>query len=92
MMNFLFRRKKSANSAKERLQLVLIHDRTDLTPAELDSLKDDLLATISRHIDIDPTAVTINVAHDGRSQRLVADIPLRSVGHKRGREPGRAVG
>ena len=91
-MNWLFRRKKSANSAKERLQLVLIHDRTDLTPAELDSLKDDLIETISRHIDIDPTAVNINVAQDGRSQRLVADIPLRSVGRRRGHEPGRAVG
>ncbi|MBE3066933.1 MAG: cell division topological specificity factor MinE [Chloroflexi bacterium] len=91
-MNFLFRRKKSANSAKERLQLVLIHDRTDLTPAELDSLKDDLIETISRHIEIDPTAVTINVTLDGRSQRLVADIPLRSVGRRRGREPGRAAG
>ena len=91
-MAFLFRRKKSANSAKERLQLVLIHDRTDLTPAELESLKDDLIDTISRHIDIDPAAVTINVAQDGRSQRLVADIPLRSVGRRRGREPGRAVG
>ncbi len=83
MMAFLFGRKKSANSAKERLQLVLIHDRTDLTPAELDSLKDDLIETISRHIDIDPMAVTINVARDGRSQRLVADIPLRSVGRRR---------
>ncbi len=56
-MAFLFRRKKSANSAKERLQLVLIHDRTDLTPAQLELLKDDLIATISRHIEIDPTAV-----------------------------------
>jgi cell division topological specificity factor len=92
MMNFLFRRKKSANSAKERLQLVLIHDRTDLTPTELDSLKDDLIETISRHIEIDPTAVTINIAQDGRSQRLVADIPLRSFGHRRGREAGRAAG
>jgi cell division topological specificity factor len=91
-MAFLFRRKKSANSAKERLQLVLIHDRTDLTPAELESLKDDLIQTISRHIEIDPNAVTINVAQDGRSQRLVADIPLRSVGRRRGRESGRAVG
>jgi cell division topological specificity factor len=91
-MNFLFRRKKSANNAKERLQLVLIHDRTDLSPAELDSLKDDLIETISRHIEIDPTAVNINVAQDGRSQRLVADIPLRSVGRKRGHEPGRLVG
>jgi cell division topological specificity factor len=82
---FLFRRKKSANSAKERLQLVLIHDRTDLSPAQLESLKDDLIATISRHIDIDPTAVRINVAQDGREQRLVADIPLKSAIRRRAR-------
>ena len=42
----LFGKKNSADSAKERLQLVLIHDRMDLTPAELDSLKDDLIDTI----------------------------------------------
>jgi cell division topological specificity factor len=83
MMSFLFHRKKSANSAKERLQLVLIHDRTDLTPAQLESLKDDLIATISRYIEIDPTAVSITVAQDGREQRLVADIPLKSAIRKR---------
>ncbi len=76
-MNFFFGRKKSAGSAKERLQLVLIHDRTDLSPAELEALKDDLIEAISRHLDIDEKAVSINVAHDGRAQRLVADIPLR---------------
>ncbi len=85
MISFLFGRKKSANSAKERLQLVLIHDRTDLTPAELESLKDDLIETISRHIDIDPTAVRINMAQDGREQRLVADIPLKSATRRRAR-------
>ncbi len=84
-MAFLFGHKKSANSAKERLQLVLIHDRTDMTPAELELLKDDLIETISQHIDIDPMAVTINIAQDGRSQRLVADIPLRSAGRRRAR-------
>ena len=85
MMSFLFGRKKSASSAKERMQLVLIHDRTDLTPAELESLKDDLIATISRHIDIDPTAVRINMAQEGREQRLVADIPLKSATRRRTR-------
>ncbi len=85
MMNFLFGRKKSAHSAKERLQLVLIHDRTDLTPAQLEALKDDLIDTISRYIEIDPDAVSINIAHDGRSQRLVADIPLKSATRRRGR-------
>jgi len=82
----LFGRKNSADSAKERLQLVLIHDRTDLTPAELDSLKDDLIATISRHVEIDPQAMQIGVEHDGRSQRLVADIPLKSTARRRSRK------
>ena len=82
----LFGRKNSANSAKERLQFVLIHDRTDLTPAELDSLKDDLIATISRHVEIDPEAMQIGVEHDGRSQRLVADIPLKSTARRRSRK------
>jgi cell division topological specificity factor len=75
----LFGKTKSADSAKERLQLVLIHDRTDLTPAELDSLRDDLIATISRHVAIDAQAVQIDVEHDGRSQRLIADIPLKAA-------------
>ncbi len=74
-----FGRKNSAENAKERLQLVLIHDRTDLTPAELDSLKDDLIATISRHVEIDAESMQIGVEHDGRSQRLVADIPLKAA-------------
>jgi len=76
-------RNRSANSAKERLQLVLIHDRTDLTQVELEALKDDIIGVISRHVDIDPSAVQIGVEHDGREQRLVADIPLRSVTRRR---------
>ena len=79
----LGRKKKSASSAKERLQLVLIHDRTDITPAVLEALKDELLEVLSRHVDIDPSAVSIEVAQEGRSQRLVADIPLRSVSRRR---------
>ena len=76
-------RKQSAKSAKERLQLVLIHDRTDLTQAELEALRDDILAVISRHVDVEPDAVQIGVERDGREQRLVADIPIRSVTRRR---------
>lgn len=78
-----FGQKRSADSAKERLQLVLIHDRTDLTPAELTTIKDEILEVLSRHVDIDTNAVQIDVEHDGRSQRLVADIPLRSMTRRR---------
>lgn len=81
-MNF-FTRKKSATSAKERLQLVLVHDRTDLTPGQLEALKDDLLKVISKYIEIDPDAVQIGLERDGREQRLVADIPLRATSRNR---------
>lgn len=81
-MNF-FTRKRSASSAKERLQLVLVHDRTDLTPGQLESLKDDLIKAISKYIEIDPEAVRIDLEKDGREQRLVADIPLKSSSRHR---------
>ena len=77
-------KKKSAQSAKERLQLVLTHDRTDLTPAQLEALKDELLEVISKHIAIDPDAVSISIAREGREQRLVADIPIKNAA-RRGR-------
>ena len=83
----LFGRKPaSASNAKERLQLVLIHDRTDLSPAALEEMKDDLIEVISRHIDIDPSTVRIELATEGRSQRLVADIPIKSAARRRSRK------
>ncbi len=87
MSNFLDRLLRrephSANQAKERLKLVLIHDRTDMPPGKLDALKDELISVISRHVDIDPNAVRIEMTQDGREQRLIADIPLRPVNRKR---------
>jgi cell division topological specificity factor len=77
--------KRSANQAKERLKLVLIHDRTDLSPGTMGRLKDELIEVISRYVDIDPTAVRIDMAQDGREQRLLADIPLRPAARKRAR-------
>ncbi|RME91268.1 MAG: cell division topological specificity factor MinE [Anaerolineae bacterium] len=83
-MGLFGRKRGSARSAKERLQLVLIHDRTDISPAVLEALKDDLIQAISRHVAIDPGAVRIGLERDGRSQRLVADIPLKPVARRRG--------
>jgi len=69
---------KSADNAKERLKLVLIHDRTDLSPKSVEAMKNEILDVISRYIEIDPDAVVIRVTQEGREQRLVADIPLKS--------------
>ncbi len=70
---------KSANQAKERLKFVLIHDRTDLSTGALQSLKDELIAVISKYVEIDPNDVRIEMEQDGREQRLLADIPLKQA-------------
>lgn len=72
------RQSKSATQAKDRLKLVLIHDRMDITQSELESMKNELLVVISRYVEIDPAAVRINMNQDGRENRLVADIPIKS--------------
>ncbi len=79
----LGRDQKSARQAKERMNLVLIHDLTDQTQSTMEALKDELIAVISRHVEIEPEAVRIEMAQDGREQRLIADIPLRTVRRRR---------
>lgn len=75
--------KKSANTAKERLKLVLIHDRTDITPGQLNSLKNELIDVISKYIHIEPNKVKINMTQEGKEHRLIADIPISSTPNRR---------
>ncbi|MDY7040348.1 MAG: cell division topological specificity factor MinE [Chloroflexota bacterium] len=68
----------SRQVARERLQLVLVHDRTKISPQLLQTLKDEIIAVISRHVDIDSDGVEVNFTQSARQSRLVANIPLQS--------------
>lgn len=77
----------SAQTAKERLQFVLIHDRTDISPAVMEAMKDEIIGVISKHVNIDRAAVEINLTQDQRENRLVANIPLLPASNGRKRRP-----
>ncbi len=66
----------SGEVAKERLRLVLAHDRTSISPAMLNTLKDEIISVISRHVAIDADSVQVTFSQSARESRLVADIPL----------------
>ncbi len=72
------KKQQSAQDAKERLKLVLIHDRTELSPDEMNTMKNELLEVISRHVNFDADTVKITLKYEGREQRLTADIPLKA--------------
>jgi len=87
-MGFLqfLRRDKSPSSrevAKERLQLVLVHDRTQISPMLMQTLKDEIIAVISKHVPIDREAVDITFTQNRRESRLQADIPLQPRSRQR---------
>lgn len=75
----------SGKVAKERLRLVLAHDRASISPALLDTLKDEIITVISRHIAIDAESVQVTFSQSAQESRLVADIPLLTG---RGRRKG----
>lgn len=75
----------SANTAKERLQLVLIHDRTDLPPGVMESMRDEIIDVISRHVAVDREEVQLKIQQDGRQQFLMAEIPIQASKRKRNR-------
>jgi cell division topological specificity factor len=66
----------SRDIAKERLQLVLVHDRIQISPAMLDRLKDELITAISRYVEIEAEGVEVTFTQSRRESRLVADIPV----------------
>ena len=73
----------SREVAKERLQLVLVHDRTQISPQLLQVLKDEIIAVISKHVAIDRDGVEVNFTRNRRESRLQADIPLKSRARQR---------
>lgn len=77
LSNLFHRRSTSAQDiAAQRLRLVLMHDRANISPGMLQILKDEIIAVISKHLDIDKDSVAVTFNEDQRETRLVADIPL----------------
>lgn len=81
----LFGKKENSGSiAKNRLQMVLIHDRSDISPGLIDQIKDDIIKVIAARLDIDPDHVQVNLTQSDQESRLVAEIPLMQNGRRRG--------
>lgn len=88
-MNLLkyFNKKKesSKNVAKERLKLVLVHDRSDLSPQLLEEMKADIISVITKYVTINEDEMDIkmtrtnNQDRSAQSSELVANIPIVNV-------------
>ena len=70
--------------AKDRLKLILIHDRGDIDPETIDKIRMEILQVLSKYIEIeaDDVEIALNRAgsnEDGNGPALVANIPIKNM-------------
>jgi cell division topological specificity factor len=70
---------RSSDTAKERLRLVLLSDHLSLAPEVVEALKRDLLAVISRYLEIDPALADVTFEQRDREVAMLASIPIMGV-------------
>jgi cell division topological specificity factor len=79
------RTKTSKDVAKERLKLVLVHDRANVSPQFLEMIKSEIMRVINNYIEVDEAALDIQItrtkSEDGRGivPALIANIPIKNV-------------
>jgi len=79
------RSKSSKDVAKERLKLVLIHDRANVSPQFLEMLKSEIIKVITNYMDVDESALEIQLtktrSDDGQRvvPALYANIPIKNI-------------
>ena len=84
----VFNRKSSSKDvAKDRLKLVLVHDRVNCSTQVLEMLKTDIIRVISNYMEIDEDGLDINITETMSEEKgvnvpmLYANIPIKSI-HK----------
>ena len=66
----------SREIAKDRLRLVLVQDRVNLSSEKMNELKDELIKVISKYVEIDRDGIEISLTQSARQSRLTANIPV----------------
>ncbi len=86
----LFSRSQSAPAARERLQVLLAHERASSGDSDLvNRLRDEILRVISKHMQIDEDKVSVKMERGGQVSTLAVDIEIPFDAAKKKAEAGK---
>ncbi len=79
VFEFMVGRKKQTPGelAKERLKVVLVHDRLKVNPEVLEMIKAELLSAISRRLDVDEQNMQVSLARESGWDTIQANVPIK---------------
>ncbi|TYP57610.1 cell division topological specificity factor MinE [Thermosediminibacter litoriperuensis] len=76
----------SKDIAKERLRLILVHDRANVSPQFLEMIKSQIINIISDYVDIEEEGLEVKLTRMKKDEEitvpaLVANIPIKRIKH-----------
>jgi cell division topological specificity factor len=88
LMSF-FRKENSAPIARDRLQVLLAHERSVIGKSDLlATLQEEILAVIAKHIHVERDAVQIKMDRGSSVSTLEIDVEVPFDAHKKVPRPG----
>lgn len=83
MFSFFSSKPSPKQVAKDRLKLILIHDRGELSPQTLEKIKHEIFEVLAKYVEIDDSDIDIAVTKsedlEGQTPSLVANIPIKNL-------------
>jgi len=76
--NFI-KKESSKERAKNRLKLVLSHDRASISPGVLQMIKKDILTVIKKYVEVDGRRMQVSIVEDAKTVELTANIPIKNT-------------
>ncbi|MBS3898012.1 MAG: cell division topological specificity factor MinE [Dethiobacter sp.] len=83
LLNALAGKQDSKDIAKERLRLVLVHDRASVSPEFMEQIKEEIIKVISKYMEIDTANTVINLHKSEGTAVLEANLAIKAI-----RRPG----
>lgn len=85
LFKFFSKSKQSKNIAKERLKLVLIQDRNNISPGIMGNIKSSIAEAISKYMEIEESGIDIKLSRSKKDElskpvsELVINIPIINI-------------
>ena len=86
LFDSFFKKKNSADEARDRLKLLLVSERSNCSPETMELIKNDIIKVISKYMEIDPQGLDIQITQNDEEHSgpaLFANIPIREMKKKK---------